>query len=193
VTSETATQSGAGPSDAALVVAARARERWAEEALFRRHARLVNGLAYRLLGRDAEVDDLVQDSFAAAFASLGRLQNPQAFASWIASIVVRTAHKRMRRRRLMTRLGLRRDEPIDLDTIVSRTAPPDVVAELRAVYGLLDRLPAEARIALVLRRVEGLALEEIAEHLDVSLATVKRRLALAESRLAKILSPGGTP
>ena len=193
MTSETATQSGAGPSDAALVVAARARERWAEEALFRRHARLVNGLAYRLLGRDAEVDDLVQDSFAAAFASLGRLQNPQAFASWIASIVVRTAHKRMRRRRLMTRLGLRRDEPIDLDTIVSRTAPPDVVAELRAVYGLLDRLPAEARIALVLRRVEGLALEEIAEHLDVSLATVKRRLALAESRLAKILSPGGTP
>jgi RNA polymerase sigma-70 factor (ECF subfamily) len=193
VPSETATQSGAGPSDAALVVAARARERWAEEALFRRHARLVNGLAYRLLGRDADVDDLVQDAFAAAFASLDRLENPQAFASWIASIVVRTAHKRMRRRRLLTRLGLRRDEPVDLDALVSPTVPPDVATELRAVYALVDRLPAEARIALVLRRVEGLQIDEIAARMNVSLATVKRRLALAESRLAKMISPGGAP
>src|SRR6266513_458158 len=66
------TRSGAGPSDAALVVAARAGEAWAQEALFRRHARMVNGLALRLIGRDADLDDLVQEAFAQALGSLDR-------------------------------------------------------------------------------------------------------------------------
>src|SRR5436190_20397911 len=99
------TQSEAGPSDAALVVAARAGEKWAQEALFRRHARMVNGLAYRLLGRDQELDDLVQESFLAALRSLDRLAQPQAFAAWLGSIVVRSSHKLLRRRRMLTRLG----------------------------------------------------------------------------------------
>src|SRR5688572_10280541 len=60
------TRSGAGPTDAALVVAARAGEDWAREALFRRHAPMVAGMAFRLLGRDEDVDDLVQDSFVEA-------------------------------------------------------------------------------------------------------------------------------
>ena len=74
-------------------MAARAGEKWAQEALFRRHARMVNGLAFRLLGRDQDVDDLVQDSFLSALRSLDRLAEPQAFASWLGSIVVRSAHK----------------------------------------------------------------------------------------------------
>ena len=53
------TVSGAGPSDAALVVAARAGEHWATEALFHRYVRTVNRLALRLMGRDVDVDDLV--------------------------------------------------------------------------------------------------------------------------------------
>jgi RNA polymerase sigma-70 factor (ECF subfamily) len=113
-----ATRSGIGPTDAALVVAARAGEDWAREALFRRHAHMVAGMAFRLLGRDEEVDDLVQDSFVEALRSLDRLQTPQAFASWLASIVVRTSSKVIRRRRLLTRLGLRRnDAAIDIDAL----------------------------------------------------------------------------
>src|SRR5262245_52041673 len=153
---ETRTRSGAGPSDVALVVAARAGEVWAQEALFRRYARLVNGLALRLMGRDADVDDLVQDSFVEALGSIGRLENPLAFSSWLGAIVVRTAHKRLRRRRIAERLGLRRAEPIDVDRLISPRVPPDVAVELRAIYRVLDRLPAEVRIALVLRRVEAM-------------------------------------
>jgi RNA polymerase sigma-70 factor (ECF subfamily) len=70
------TRSGSGPSDAALVVAARANESWAKEALFRRYVHLVNGLAYRVIGRDEDLDDLVQDSFTEAWRSLHRLDNP---------------------------------------------------------------------------------------------------------------------
>jgi RNA polymerase sigma-70 factor, ECF subfamily len=180
-----ATKSGAGPTDAALVVAARAGEAWAQEALFQRHARLAFGLAHRFLPRELDADDLVQDSFLYAFQHLSKLDNPHAFAAWLGSIVVRTAGKRFRRQRMLTRLGLRHCAPVDLDTVVARTAPPDVVAELRALYAVIDRFPATERIALVLRRVEGFEIPQIAAYMATSESTVKRKLRAAEARLER--------
>jgi RNA polymerase sigma-70 factor, ECF subfamily len=176
-------------TDASLVQSALAGEEWAREALFRRHARLAFGLAFRLLPRDVDADDIVQDAFLYALGHLDRLSNPQAFQAWLSSIVVRTAGKRLRRRRLQQRLGLLSHEPVDADRIISAAAPPDVVAELRAVYARLDALPAEERVALVLRRVERLEVPEIAERMQLSPSTVKRRLKAAEARLAKEPSP----
>jgi RNA polymerase sigma-70 factor (ECF subfamily) len=176
-----ATRSNAGPSDAALVLAARAGEAWAQEALFRRHAPMINGLAFRLMGRDADVDDLVQDAFVTAFARLDGLDDPQAFAAWLGSILVRTAGKVIRRRAMLERLGLRRrHEPVDIDRVAARVAGPDVATELRRVYERLERLPAEQRVAFLLRRVEGMELEEIARAMGISLATAKRRIAAAQ-------------
>jgi RNA polymerase sigma-70 factor (ECF subfamily) len=60
-----------------------------------------------------------------------------------------------------------------------------VAAEISLIYRLFERLSADERIALVLRRVEGMALPEIAEHTGLSLATVKRRLKAAEERLER--------
>lgn len=145
---------------------------------------MVNALAYRLLGRDDELDDLVQESFVDALGSLARLREPQAFAAWMASIVVGRTAKLLRRRKLMSRLGLRRPmDPIDVDALVSSTAPPDEAAELRAVYRLVDALPTDVRIALVLRRVDGHSLEEIATLTGTSLATVKRKIAAGDLAL----------
>lgn len=184
------TRSGSGPTDAALVVAARAGEAWAQEALYQRYARMVIGLSQRILAGRDDADDLAQDAFVFAFTRLDTLQNPQAFQAWLRSIVARTASKRLRRQRLLVRLGIRRNEPIDADTVVSPEAPADVASEIRSVYGLLDRLPAEERVALVLRRVEGLDLAEIAEQMKLSLATVKRRIAAAEGRLERVRQRG---
>jgi RNA polymerase sigma-70 factor, ECF subfamily len=187
----TATRSGSGPSDAALVVAARAGEDWAMEALFRRHARMVNALAFRLLGRDADVDDLVQDVFAEALARLHRLREPQAFSAWLSTIVVGRASKIIRQRRMLMRIGLARGSlDVDPDALVSSAAPPDVAVELRALYALVQSLPARLRIPLVLRRVEGHSLEEIAELTQTSLATVKRRLNEGDQRLEALLAKG---
>jgi RNA polymerase sigma-70 factor (ECF subfamily) len=170
-------------------VAARAGEKWAQEALFRRHARMVNGLAYRLVGRDEDVDDLVQDSFLSALRGLDRLANPQAFASWLGSIVVRTAHKLLRRRRLMTRVGLRRNTPLDVEQLLAPGIAPGAMAELKQVYGCLDRLEPEARIALVLHRVDGLSIPDVAEQMALSVSTVKRRLAVAQTALDRMAGP----
>jgi RNA polymerase sigma-70 factor (ECF subfamily) len=185
------TRSGAGPTDAALVLAARAGELWAQEALFQRYARMVLALSQRILAGRDDADDLAQDAFVYAFSRLDTLQNPQAFHAWLRSIVVRTASKRLRRQRLLTRLGLRRSEPVDPDSIVSPDAPTDVAVELRHLYALVDKLPAQERVALVLRRVEGLELLEIAAEMKLSLATVKRRLSAAEERLARATAQRG--
>ena len=180
------TKSGAGPSDAALVVAARSNEAWAIEALYRRYVRVAVGLAHRLLPIDEEVDDLVQDCFINAFQQLGRLENPQAFGAWLGSIVVRTASKRLRRRRLLLRLGLKRNEVPNLDTLIANTAPPDLATEVRKLYAVIEAFPAEERAAIILRNVEGFEVQQVAEYMSVSLSTAKRRLAAAERRLKKL-------
>jgi len=185
------TRSGAGPTDAALVVAARAGELWAQEALYQRYARMVLALSQRILAGRDDADDLSQDAFVYAFTRLDTLQNPQAFHAWLRSIVVRTASKRLRRQRLLTRLGLRRNDPIEPDTMISSEAPVDVAVELRHVYSLMAKLPPEEHVALVLRRVEGMELLEIADEMKLSLATVKRRLASAEARLSRATTKRG--
>ncbi len=174
-----------GPTDAALVVSARAGEAWAREALFRRHARMANGLAFRLLGRDQEVDDVVQDAYVIVLDRLDTLVDPQAFASFLASIVVHRVRRVLRRRRLARRLGLLPPaDPADVTALAAATAPPDALAELRSLYRVVEELPTDERLALLLRRVEGLELGEVARLCGCSLATVKRRVAAAERRVS---------
>ena len=175
---------GPEETDATLVAAAVAGDRMAKQTLFARHAPMVNRLARRLLGPGVDASDLVQDAFVEALLGLDHLKNGQAFQAWLCSIVVRTAHKIRRRRRLRERLGLLRRQPLDMDTFCSPTAPPDVAAELKAIYALLHTLPIEMHIALVLQRVEGLSVDQIAEQMRLSVSTVKRRLSAAEVQLA---------
>ena len=131
----------------------------------------------------------MQESFASAFASLGKLDDPRAFVAWLSAIVTTTAIATIRRRRLLARLGLVHVEPVQLESLIAPSAPPDVVAELRAVYRVVDALPAQERAVLILRRVEQLPLEEIASQTKLSLATVKRRLVHAEALLEKAGRP----
>lgn len=82
----------------------------------------------------------------------------------------------------MRRLGLL-DEAPEVESMVSEALAPDQAAEVRRLYSVLDRLSPEARIALVLRRVEELSIPEIAAQMNLSVATVKRRLEQAEREL----------
>jgi RNA polymerase sigma-70 factor (ECF subfamily) len=171
------------PTDAALVAAACAGARWAQEALFLRHVRLVGGLVLRVHPSRMDRDDLVQDTFVAALESLASLKNPQAFAAWVGSLAIRITHKRMRRRRLAARLGPRPREEVAWDEIIAPTCPPDVAAELSEISTILASFPTNERVAFLLRKVEGISLEEVAIATETSLATVKRRIAAAEDRL----------
>jgi RNA polymerase sigma-70 factor (ECF subfamily) len=160
--------------------------------LFRRHGRLASGLAYRLLGSDVDLEDVVQDAYYVALSSLDKLDDPQAFASWLSGIVVRCVRHVLRKRRLLQRLGLRDPVPIDATLPLASGTPPDVAAELHKLYSHLDALSTEARLVLILHRVEGHSLPAVATQLGRSLSTVKRRFAEAEALLAGLRGKEGT-
>jgi len=179
------------PSDGVLVERARSGDLEAKKVLFQRYVSVAGALTFRLTGSQTDLEDIVQDSFIYAFDHLHKLDRPQAFRAWLSSIVTGTAIAVLRRRRMLYRFGLLRREPFRFEAVVASNAPPDVVTELRAVYAVIDRFPPAERVTLILRRFEQLPLEQIAEQMQTSLATVKRRLVRAERLLKEALADEG--
>jgi len=149
--------------------------------VFRRFSPYVARVALRLLGNDSEVDDLVQDVFLEAHRGLSSLREAGALGGWLARICVRRATRRLRRRRFLSLLSLdsvaERDLPFDL------AASPEERAEVVRLYRRLDRMPAQERVAWLLRHVEGESLDDMVVLCGCSKSTVQRRLRSAEARL----------
>jgi RNA polymerase sigma-70 factor (ECF subfamily) len=174
------------PADLELVERAQRGDSWAEEALFRRHVGRVAQVAQRLLGRTAEAEDVIQDSFVIALEQLPKLREGSAFRAWLLRIVVHQAHRRYRKRRMLTRLGfVSGDDAEALCGQAREDTDPELKAELRKLDRVLSELAARERFAWVLRYVEGYQLEEVAHACECSLATVKRWIARADERVRK--------
>jgi RNA polymerase sigma-70 factor, ECF subfamily len=155
------------------------------ERLYRQYCRYVATIALRVLGRPDEVDDVIQDVFLAAERGRGAIANPDAVKSWLATVTVRTARARLRRRRLRALLGL--DEaPSYLDVADPGLSPADRL-QVSRIYAALDRLPVPLRLAWALRHIEGESLDEVAAHCGCSLASAKRHIAAAQARLREVL------
>lgn len=152
-------------------------------ALFVRHRDAVNRLVFRLLGPDADHDDIVQDVFVRMVSRVRSLRNPDRESVWVARVTVSVVRNQLRRRRVrrIVELWERVPEPaVDLEpTLLTRDLA-------RRGYRLLDRLDPQERITLLLRRVEERSIDEVAEVCGCSRATVKRRLARAERKLASL-------
>jgi RNA polymerase sigma-70 factor (ECF subfamily) len=104
------------------------------------------------------------------------------------SIAVHQVHRRFRRRRLLSRLGLDRGgDDARLESVVDPGLGPEKRLELARLDSGLGRLPSELRLAWMLRYVEGCELSEAAEHCRCSLATLKRRLQRADERLRPLI------
>jgi RNA polymerase sigma-70 factor, ECF subfamily len=168
---------GSEMDDADLVCAVRERARWAPAALYDRYAASVERLIVRLLGVGADVDDVFQEVFAAAFHGIDDLREPARLKSWLLRITVLTVREHLRARR--RRRWLIFQPP---DTLPEgATAPLDDVQEAAAhAYRLLDRMSPTERIPFLLHMLTNMELAEIAEACGISLATVKRRIARAD-------------
>jgi RNA polymerase sigma-70 factor (ECF subfamily) len=163
---------------AELVPRLLAGERAARATLFDRYAAHVLRVLSRVLGHDAELPDLVQDVFTAAFSGIGRLREPAALSGWLSQIAVFTARKHIRskrRRRLIALFGFDTVPEVAVDSV-----PMEINDALRASYEVLERMSADERICFALRYIEGMELTEVASACGVSLATIKRRLARAK-------------
>jgi RNA polymerase sigma-70 factor (ECF subfamily) len=152
--------------------------------VFRRFAPYVARVAARILGHDADLEDLVQDVFLDANRGLSKLRDADAVRGWLSTVTVRKARHRLRRRRLLGLIGF---EP-PLEAGLDRQAPAQDRAFVLAVYHLLDQLPANERIAWVMNRVEGESLERVAEVCGCSRATAHRHVTRAQAEIEKGLT-----
>jgi len=164
-----------------------ARERPVDAAaLFHCHASYVAGVATRLLGRDHEVDDVVQDVFLIALRGLHALRDPQAARAWLTKVAVRTSIRRLRWRRLRRTLGI--DPATGYEDLPDQSLAPEQRAIMARVYALLDRVPAADRVAWTLRHVDGQPVDGVARLCGCSLATAKRRIGRVDQAVRRELS-----
>ncbi|MBL8933881.1 MAG: RNA polymerase sigma factor [Archangium sp.] len=153
-------------------------------AVVRAYRGYVAAVVMRMVGRDDEVDDLVQDVFVRALDGLSRLKDPTRLKSYLASTAVHLTVRRLGRRRLLERFGLsERWHPTLMST---PAATGEQRAMLSNVYRVLETRPAQEQVAWSLRYLEGESLERVAELMGLSLATVKRRLAAADAVLQEV-------
>lgn len=149
---------------------------------YREHGAYITRLGFRLLGNRTEADDLTQDVFLQAHRAWASLREPGALKGWLATIAVRKATVRLRRRRLRSFLPLSESSAISDTPVLALEARE----HLRQVYAELEMLPVKERIAWTLRVVEGQSLQQVAASTEVSLATAKRRIKAAHEKLRPV-------
>lgn len=137
-----------------------------------------------------EAEDLTQETFLRAYTRRDSLRDPAAYTSWLYRVATHVCLDRLRQR---SRRVLRESET-DLDEVDlpdPGTPLPEVIAEKQEMSACVQKyvadLPDNYRAAILLHDVHGLKDSEIAEILDVPLATVKIRLHRARRRLQAIL------
>lgn len=168
-------------ADAGGAPAERVVESLGLEQAFERFAPYVAAIGFRLLGRDHEVDDLVQEVFLHAVRGVGQLRNPDAVKAWLATVTVRVARRKLSARRLARLMGL--DADLSYEHVAGNTAGPEQRMLIARVYAALDELPVSERLAWTLRHIQGEPLDSVAEACGCSLATAKRRIAAAHDKI----------
>lgn len=169
-------------SDEAIVAGIVDGKESAAAALWSRYGKLVYRLAERSLGCPHEAEDLTQDVFVCLLNKVGGLRDATSLRSFVVSVTIRTLKWQLRRKRRrqwwvnLTRTGGLPDLAVQ---------GGDVEQVLGRFYRLLDRLKPDDRVIFVLRRVDGMQLQEVAQATGHSLATVKRRLVKADAQLSQ--------
>jgi RNA polymerase sigma-70 factor, ECF subfamily len=169
-------------SDTEVAVALVAGQTWALDETWYRLAPMVLAMAQRCLGSRSEAEDVTQEVFYRVFRKAHTLREPERLRSFVYSFAVRVLKSELRRRRIRSWLSFGVPESAHEMAIPSDVEGREVLGRF---YGLLDRLSARARLVFVLRRIEGLTVEEVAERLAVSESTVKRSMERGTRQLER--------
>ncbi|MGA2032140.1 MAG: sigma-70 family RNA polymerase sigma factor [Thermoguttaceae bacterium] len=131
----------------------------------------------RMLPREDQVDDVLQDVWLAAFRALPRLADPAALAAWLYRIARDKASVQWRKHRP--------EHPLEVSDLVEEPSCGDEFDHEDAleIHAALDRLAPEHREILVLRFLEGMTYEQIAKVTGCPIGTVRSRLYYAKSAL----------
>jgi RNA polymerase sigma-70 factor (ECF subfamily) len=164
-------------------------DRRAFEEIVRRHQQRAWAIAYHFLGRRDEVEDIVQDTFMRVLRAASRYHPSAAFRTYLQRIVIRLCLDHAKRRR-----------PVYTDELPDRADPANGVLDsliegerARGVHTALARLPANQRMAIVLRYFENMSYRDIADVMRITEKATDRLLARGKAALADSLSPWREP
>ncbi len=177
-------------TDAEVIARVSAGDRDAFRVIVERHARNVFRLAYRMVGNEADADDVVQETFLRAFRQIGRFESRSNLGTWLHRIAVNCSLDLLRRR------PRKAEEPVPLDA--ERRTDADAVSPERLVFGsevqsrvalALGALSPSERAAFLLRHFEGHSIEEIGHVLGLRTSATKHTVFRAVRKMREALEP----
>jgi RNA polymerase sigma-70 factor (ECF subfamily) len=187
-------------TDHQLVESAQTGCRLSFEELVKRYQKRVYALLFQLAPEWRDINDLSQEAFIRVYRGIRNLRNPRTFKSWLNQIVLNLFYDELRKRpRTVRTVSI--DQAIqdeygetDFTREIRDEAPrPDEITSSNElseeIRKAMEQLPEQFRTAIVLRELQGLQYEEIAEMLGCALGTVKSRIWRARERLQVILQP----
>ena len=154
-----------------------------------RYKKMIYNVAYRMVGDEDTAKDIAQDSFIAAYNGLAQFRFSSKFSSWLYSIALNKCRDHLKLEKNTV------SEDAIADTLASGGASPErcaVAGECRdLLQEALGRLPAEYRQVLVLKHIEELDYQEIAEITGASIPALKVRAHRGREMLKTILEQAG--
>nr|WP_326174213.1 sigma-70 family RNA polymerase sigma factor [uncultured Ruminococcus sp.] len=171
---------------AQLVQKARQGDKKAQEGLYLATNSAAYFVAMKITKDEEESLDIVSDSYIKAFASLDKLENDEKFPAWFNQIVANRCRDYLKKAKPMHLSDMTEDgEDFELEDIDGEI--PDELLEnkdvIECVRRVVERLPEEQRMCVILRYYDEMSLQEIADTLEVSLGTVKSRLSRASKKM----------
>ena len=165
--------------------------------LVSKYQRKIFRLLSRLIRDPGEIEDVAQEAFIKAYRALPNFRGDSAFYTWLYRIAINTAKNHLvaqgRRAPTTTEAEVEEAENFDDADGLRDVNTPDAVLMSRqvgeAVNRAIERLPEDLRTAIVLRELEGLSYEEIAESMNCPIGTVRSRIFRAREAIANELRP----
>ena len=183
-------------TDQELVRRVQAGDQTAFNLLVLKYQHRVLKLVGRFVNDQAEAEDVAQEAFLKAYRALASFRGDSAFYTWLYRIAINTAKNALvsqRRRPVDFDLDLQDPEQYDRQAKLKESDTPEGVLlteEIRSVVEqAMEQLPDDLRTAIVLRELEGLSYEEIAEAMDCPVGTVRSRIFRAREAIDKKLKP----
>ena len=179
-------------TDAQLVRRVQKGDKGAFDALVLKYQHKIVNLVLRYVRDPDQAMDIAQEAFLKAYRALPRFRGDSAFYTWLYRIAVNTAKNHLaaqRRRPMDVELDLQDSEQYDLHAKLKETDTPEGVTlseELnQTVQRAIEALPEDLRTAIVLREIEGMSYEEIAQTMDCPVGTVRSRIFRARDAIGK--------
>ncbi len=179
-------------SDSQLVKRVQAGEKDAFDLLVLKYQHKIVNLVMRYVRDPEQALDITQEAFIKAYRALPRFRGDSAFYTWLYRIAVNTAKNHLasqRRRPMNVELDLQDPDQYDLHAKLKETDTPEGVTisnELQeTVEKAINALPEDLRTAIVLREIDGMSYEEIAETMQCPVGTVRSRIFRARDAISK--------